>query len=344
MTWPPGRVRPAWGTRTRLSNDGGDNAWQRQRCHTVAMVVVSVAAAAVIILAFSVQLANSGTWSMSPSTVELLRSPPQRNRLDYDGGGITATGTTSNTVKLRERPGLPPASKDDSERWGEEGIRGGGTAAERGLDGGVHGTEGMRQLPPLQERRRGQIVPSAGMAPRRLVEEVQEAGQEEAADGDQIKAAAAADNNGEEENNADDLRHNGGVFGSPRVAMVTQNGDGGQWGARGNQELIMRRPANNTQQQDDGGKHWYPAVANDVPTGSPEMFRKLQVLFRPRISGEGEGGKLLDNRDRCFHGSDGRHRCYPTVFFFGTSKCGEFNFTCKFQFPPLHFLGEFLTP
>lgn len=38
---------------------------------------------------------------------------------------------------------------------------------------------------------------------------------------------------------------------------------------------------------------------------------------------EGEGGELPDGRNRCFIDPDGFHRCYPTVFFFGTSKCGE---------------------
>lgn len=37
----------------------------------------------------------------------------------------------------------------------------------------------------------------------------------------------------------------------------------------------------------------------------------------------GGGGKLKDGRDRCFTDSEGFHRCYPTVFFFGTSKCGK---------------------
>eukprot|EP00903_Cladosiphon_okamuranus_P016125 g14881.t1 len=37
---------------------------------------------------------------------------------------------------------------------------------------------------------------------------------------------------------------------------------------------------------------------------------------------EGNGGKLRDGRDRCFVDSDGLRRCYPTIFFFGTSKCG----------------------
>lgn len=37
----------------------------------------------------------------------------------------------------------------------------------------------------------------------------------------------------------------------------------------------------------------------------------------------GKGGTLRDGRDRCFVDEDGYHRCYPTVFFFGTSKCGE---------------------
>lgn len=38
---------------------------------------------------------------------------------------------------------------------------------------------------------------------------------------------------------------------------------------------------------------------------------------------EGGGGKLKDGRNRCFVDSEGLQRCYPTVFFFGTSKCGE---------------------
>lgn len=41
------------------------------------------------------------------------------------------------------------------------------------------------------------------------------------------------------------------------------------------------------------------------------------------VSREGEGGKLLDGRDRCHVDDEGSHRCYPAVFFFGTSKCGE---------------------
>lgn len=35
-------------------------------------------------------------------------------------------------------------------------------------------------------------------------------------------------------------------------------------------------------------------------------------------------GKLSNGWDRCFVDEDGYHRCYPMVFFFGTSKCGEF--------------------
>lgn len=41
------------------------------------------------------------------------------------------------------------------------------------------------------------------------------------------------------------------------------------------------------------------------------------------ISHDGKGGTLRDGRDRCFVDEDGDQRCYPTVFFFGTSKCGE---------------------
>ncbi|CAN0275443.1 unnamed protein product [Pylaiella littoralis] len=40
------------------------------------------------------------------------------------------------------------------------------------------------------------------------------------------------------------------------------------------------------------------------------------------VTSKGEGGKLKDGRDRCFTDLEGFHRCYPTVFFFGTSKCG----------------------
>lgn len=39
----------------------------------------------------------------------------------------------------------------------------------------------------------------------------------------------------------------------------------------------------------------------------------------------GQGGKLVDGRDRCFIDNQGFHRCYPTVFFIGTSKCGEWS-------------------
>lgn len=41
------------------------------------------------------------------------------------------------------------------------------------------------------------------------------------------------------------------------------------------------------------------------------------------VTQEGGGGKLKDGRDRCFVDSEGSQRCYPTVFFFGTSKCGK---------------------
>lgn len=37
----------------------------------------------------------------------------------------------------------------------------------------------------------------------------------------------------------------------------------------------------------------------------------------------GRGGMLQDGRDRCFVDSEGFQRCYPTAFFFGTSKCGK---------------------
>lgn len=60
--------------------------------------------------------------------------------------------------------------------------------------------------------------------------------------------------------------------------------------------------------------------------GGGEGGRVLQAVgggLWPSVSYEGEGGKMLDGRDRCFVDEDGFHRCYPTVFFFGTSKCGE---------------------
>ena len=44
------------------------------------------------------------------------------------------------------------------------------------------------------------------------------------------------------------------------------------------------------------------------------------------VSHEGRGGELADGRDRCFIDSEGSQRCYPTVFFFGTSKCGKLFF------------------
>lgn len=168
-----------------------------------------------------------------------------------------------------------------------------------------------------------------------------DAADEEAVEGDETEPEAAADNNGrEKEKNAGDLQHNKGVFGLPRAVTMTrdggggrretvEDGDGGQWGVGGEEGPMMQRPANSSQ-QDDGGKHWYPAATGGEEMGSAEMSRELKEESQSptsrvsRISSEGEGGKLLDGRNRCFHDNDGRHRCYPTVFFFGTSKCGEF--------------------
>ena len=56
-----------------------------------------------------------------------------------------------------------------------------------------------------------------------------------------------------------------------------------------------------------------------------ERRRLANVMMTPRInrSVDGEGGTLKNGRGRCFVDEDGYHRCYPTVFFLGTSKCGE---------------------
>lgn len=45
--------------------------------------------------------------------------------------------------------------------------------------------------------------------------------------------------------------------------------------------------------------------------------------YDAHISYADEGGILKDGRNRCFWDNENHHRCYPTVFFFGTSKCGE---------------------
>eukprot|EP00752_Nemacystus_decipiens_P004724 g4307.t1 len=45
-------------------------------------------------------------------------------------------------------------------------------------------------------------------------------------------------------------------------------------------------------------------------------------VSRGSVHQEGQGGKLQDGRDRCFVDPEGFKRCYPTAFFFGTSKCG----------------------
>ncbi|CAM9898341.1 unnamed protein product [Ascophyllum nodosum] len=54
-----------------------------------------------------------------------------------------------------------------------------------------------------------------------------------------------------------------------------------------------------------------------------ERRRLANVMMTPRInrSVDGEGGTLKNGRGRCFVDEDGYHRCYPTVFFLGTSKC-----------------------
>ncbi|CAM9709641.1 unnamed protein product, partial [Ectocarpus sp. 13 AM-2016] len=73
-------------------------------------------------------------------------------------------------------------------------------------------------------------------------------------------------------------------------------------------------------EQEGGGGGWAgggdSAVPEDLSAGRAAGGGPTGVVA------EGEGGKLRDGRNRCFVGAEGDHRCYPTVFFFGTSKCG----------------------
>lgn len=64
-----------------------------------------------------------------------------------------------------------------------------------------------------------------------------------------------------------------------------------------------------------------------------ESMSESNTSFRRgAISQEGEGGKLHDGRNRCFVDGEGSHRCYPNVFFFGTSKCGELSLRALFSY------------
>ncbi|CAM9614425.1 unnamed protein product, partial [Sphacelaria rigidula] len=62
-------------------------------------------------------------------------------------------------------------------------------------------------------------------------------------------------------------------------------------------------------------------AAEQPERGAHAVSRELQSLLETRISNHGMGGTLRDGRTRCFYDNDGHLRCYPGVFFFGTSKC-----------------------
>ncbi|CBN74649.1 Sulfotransferase [Ectocarpus siliculosus] len=74
------------------------------------------------------------------------------------------------------------------------------------------------------------------------------------------------------------------------------------------------------EQEEGGGGGW----AGGGDSGVPEDLSAGRAAGggATGVVAEGEGGKLRDGRNRCFVGAEGDHRCYPTVFFFGTSKCG----------------------
>lgn len=75
------------------------------------------------------------------------------------------------------------------------------------------------------------------------------------------------------------------------------------------------------EQEEGGGRGW----AGGGDSAVPEDFSAGRAAGggATGVVAEGEGGKLRDGRNRCFVGAEGHQRCYPTVFFFGTSKCGE---------------------
>lgn len=101
----------------------------------------------------------------------------------------------------------------------------------------------------------------------------------------------------------------GGRSGS--AGSADHAGSGGLERSKSPQQIIEGDEASRTQESGGG--------QNEDPIGDPVGGVTL----------ERGGGKLKDGRDRCFMDSEGFHRCYPNVFFVGTSKCGRLFFHCS---------------
>lgn len=289
----------------------------------------------------------------------LQRSRLVRNAFD-DTDRSVASGTT--VIRGAARSGIWANDADflleSRERRRRERRAGGGKTVFAGDDQTRHATGGdeanggaRRLLSPeqgpqkqrQQQEAKGPAVSSAAAIISRGLsgQEPRDGEQTIAAAAAAVVAAAAAGATGNGNNGRSKLEHghDGTLLADAAAAdgrlrgMLGDGGAGGD-GSRWHQPAVdMGREVGAEEtshrlagtSQVSGIENGDLAVAAGEQPGSEAnaASRELQSLSGSRIHNHGDGGTLRDGRTRCFYDNDDRRRCYPSVFFFGTSKCGE---------------------